>query len=108
MVLELRLQLAYSVLMQVVWGMSYANVVLDTGNKDNTFRFGNPYIVFHYQGKKNEFSYRVGVGGTIPAATLPDDSNDRQTAALASSFRSLSSGPSRADFCGARISTAAF
>jgi hypothetical protein len=81
--LELRLQLAYSVLMQVVWGMSYANVVLDTGNKDNTFRFGNPYIVFHYQGKKNQFSYRVGVGGTIPAATLPDDSNDQQTAGLA-------------------------
>lgn len=81
--LELRLQLAYSVLMQVVWGMSYANVVLDTGNKDNTFRFGNPYIVFHYQGTKNEFSYRVGVGGTIPAATLPDDGNDQQTAAAA-------------------------
>ena len=68
--LELRLQLAYSVLMQVVWGMSYANVVLDTGNKDNTFRFGNPYIVFHYQGKKNEFSYRVGVGGTALAYYL--------------------------------------
>ncbi|MGD8316892.1 MAG: hypothetical protein PVH21_03830 [Myxococcales bacterium] len=80
---ELRLQLAYSVLMQVVWGMSYANVDFENADKDNAFRFGNPYIVFHYQGKKNQFSYRVGVGGTIPAATLPDNAADQQTAASA-------------------------
>lgn len=80
---ELRLQLAYSVLMQVVWGMSYANVDFENADKDNAFRFGNPYVVFHYQGKKNQFSYRVGVGGTIPAATLPDNAADQQTAASA-------------------------
>lgn len=81
--IELRLQLAYSVLMQVVWGMSYANVDRDDADPDNTFRFGNPYVVFHYQGKKNQFSYRIGVGGTIPAATLPDDVVAQVTAASA-------------------------
>jgi hypothetical protein len=80
---EMRLQLAYSFLMQVVWGMSYANLNLEDGGSDNSFRFGNPYVAFHYQGKKNQFSYRVGVGATIPAATLPDDINQQVTAATA-------------------------
>lgn len=75
---ELRLQLAYKVLMQVVWGMAYANVDrAGDAPADNTFRFGNPYVVFHYQGKKNQFSYRFGVGGTIPVATLPGDIGDQ-------------------------------
>ena len=78
--LEMRLQLAYSALMQVVWGMSYANVDLEDAQAENTFRFGNPYIAFHYQGKKEQFSYRVGLGATIPAATVPDDPNDQATA----------------------------
>ncbi|HET6418013.1 MAG TPA: hypothetical protein VFG22_17090 [Polyangiales bacterium] len=81
--IEMRLQLAYSFLMQVVWGMSYANLNLEDGGSDNSFRFGNPYVAFHYQGKKNQFSYRVGVGATIPAATLPDDINEQVTAATA-------------------------
>jgi hypothetical protein len=81
--LEMRLQLAYSFLMQAVWGMSYANVDREDAEPDNTFRFGNPYIAFHYQGKKNQFSYRVGLGVTIPAATLPDEINDQVTAASA-------------------------
>jgi len=81
--IEMRLQLAYSVLMQVVWGMSYANVDLDDADPDNSFRVGNPYIAFHYQGKKGQFSYRVGAGVTAPAASLPDDINDRNTAASA-------------------------
>jgi len=84
--LEMRLQLAYSALMQVVWGMSYANVDRDPdGNipADNSFRIGNPYIAFHYQGKKKQFSYRLGVGVTVPAASLPDDINDQVTAASA-------------------------
>ena len=48
--------------MQVVWGMSYANVDLADEDADpqNAFRFGNPYVAFHYQGKKNQFSYRLG------------------------------------------------
>lgn len=81
--IEMRLQLAYSFLMQVVWGMSYANLNLEDGGSDNSFRFGNPYVAFHYQGKKNQFSYRVGVGATIPAATLPGDINEQVTAATA-------------------------
>ncbi len=81
--IEMRLQLAYSFLMQVVWGMSYANLKLDDGGSDNSFRFGNPYVAFHYQGKKEQFSYRAGVGVTIPAATLPDDINEANTAGTA-------------------------
>lgn len=81
--MEMRLQLAYSVVMQAVWGMSYANVDLDDADPDNSFRVGNPYLAFHYQGKKGQFSYRVGAGVTAPAASLPDDINDRNTAASA-------------------------
>lgn len=80
---EMRFQLAYSVVMQAVWGMAYANVDTEQGDPDNTFRFGNPYLAFHYQGRKNQFTYRAGVGVTIPAATLPDDINDQVTAASA-------------------------
>jgi hypothetical protein len=76
---EMRLQLAYSVLMQVMWGFSYANVSLeDADDRENTFRIGNPYVAFHYQGKRNQWSYRIGVGATVPAATLSDDIVERQ------------------------------
>jgi hypothetical protein len=74
---EMRFQLAYNFLMQVQWGFSYANVDLEDADTKNTFRVGNPYVVFDYQGKKGQFSYRVGVGATIPAATLSDDINKR-------------------------------
>ncbi len=74
---EMRFQLAYSFLMQVQWGFSYANVNLENADAENTFRVGNPYAAFHYQGKKNQFSYRVGAGVGIPAATLSDDVNER-------------------------------
>jgi hypothetical protein len=63
--------------------MSYANLRLEEGGSDNSFRFGNPYVAFHYQGKKEQFSYRAGVGVSIPAATLPDDINEANTAATA-------------------------
>ncbi len=82
-VLEMRLQLAYNVLLQVVWGMSYVNVDRDQSDADNAFRVGNPYAAFHYQGKKGQFSYRVGLGVTIPVASLPGDINDQVTAASA-------------------------
>ena len=85
-IIEMRFQLAYSVIMQAVWGMSYANVDRDPdGNipADNAFRVGNPFLAFHYQGRKGQFSYRAGVGGTVPAASLPDDINDQVTAASA-------------------------
>jgi hypothetical protein len=85
-IIEMRFQLAYSVVMQAVWGMSYANVDRDPdGNipPDNAFRVGNPFLAFHYQGRKGQFSYRAGVGATVPAASLPDDINDQVTAASA-------------------------
>lgn len=74
--IEMRLQLAYSVLFQVMWGMSYVNVDVEDGDPQNAFRSGNPYAAFHYQGKKNQFSYRIGVGVTIPVATVTDDLNE--------------------------------
>jgi hypothetical protein len=79
-IFETRFQLSYNFLLQAVWGFSYANVDRDpdgNGEKDNAFRAGNPYLAFHYQGTKNQFSYRVGVGATIPVATLPSDLGDR-------------------------------
>jgi hypothetical protein len=76
--IEMRLQLAYSVLFQVMWGMSYVNVDVEDEDSDpqNAFRSGNPYAAFHYQGKKNQFSYRLGVGVTIPVATVTSDLNE--------------------------------
>ena len=76
--IEMRFQLAYSVLLQVMWGMSYVNVDLADEDADpqNAFRSGNPYVAFHYQAKKNQFSYRLGVGVTIPVATVTDDLNE--------------------------------
>jgi hypothetical protein len=76
-IFEMRLQLSYNFLMQVQWGFSYANVDLENADPENTFRVGNPYVAFHYQGKKNQFTYRIGAGVAIPAATLSDDVNDR-------------------------------
>lgn len=76
---EMRFQLAYSFLMQIQWGFSYANIDLEDADAQNTFRVGNPFVAFHYQGKKGQFSYRVGVGATIPAATLSDNINERVT-----------------------------
>jgi len=84
--IEMRLQIAYSVLFQVVWGMAYANVDREDADADNAFRIGNPYAAFHYQGKKGQFSYRLGLGVTIPAATLPDDLNDRIGGAAQSAY----------------------
>lgn len=83
---EMRFQLAYSVLMQVMWGFSYANVDREDADPDNAFRIGNPYLAFHYQGKKNQFSYRVGLGATIPAATLPGDIPDQNQITAASAL----------------------
>ena len=82
-IIEMRFQLAYSVVMQAVWGMSYVNLDTEQGDPDNDFRFGNPYLAFHYQGRKGQFSYRAGAGVTIPAATLPDDIVPQVTAASA-------------------------
>jgi hypothetical protein len=82
-IVEMRFQLAYNVVMQAVWGMSYANLDRDQADPQNTFRFGNPYLAFHYQGRKGQFSYRAGGGVTVPAATLPDDINDQVAAASA-------------------------
>ena len=85
-VVEMRFQLTYNFLMQVQWGFAYANVDRDPDGDveaDNTFRVGNPFVAFHYQGKKNQFSYRVGAGVAIPVASLPDDVPSRVTASSA-------------------------
>ena len=85
-VFEMRFQLTYNFLMQVQWGFSYANVDRDPdGNipPENTFRVGNPYVAFHYQGKKKQFTYRIGLGVGIPVASLPDDPVDRVVASSA-------------------------
>jgi hypothetical protein len=82
-IIEMRFQLAYNVVMQAVWGMSYANLDREQADAQNTFRFGNPYLAFHYQGRKGQFSYRAGGGVTVPTATLPDDINDQVAAASA-------------------------
>ena len=87
--LEMRFQLTYNFLMQVQWGMAYANVDLDPdGNipPDNTFRFGNPYVAFHYQGKKKQFSYRIGAGVGIPVASIPGDVPDQGQITAASAY----------------------
>lgn len=75
--LEMRVQLTYNFLFQAVWGMSYVNLDVPDGDPQNAFRSGNPYAAFHYQGKKNQFSYRAGVGVTIPVATQTDDLNEQ-------------------------------
>jgi len=82
-IVEMRFQLAYSVVMQAVWGLSYANLDRDQADPENTLRPGNPYLAFHYQGRKRQFSYRVGLGVTVPVATLPDDIVDQVAAASA-------------------------
>ncbi|MFW2388765.1 MAG: hypothetical protein ACN4G0_10535 [Polyangiales bacterium] len=75
--LEMRVQLTYNFLFQAVWGMSYVNLDVEDGDPQNAFRSGNPYVAFHYQGTKNQFSYRAGVGVTIPVATQTDDLNEQ-------------------------------
>ena len=86
---EMRFQFTYNFLMQIQWGMSYANVDRDAeGNIEpsNSFRVGNPYFAFHYQGKKKQFSYRIGVGATAPVATIPGDIINADQIAAASAY----------------------
>jgi hypothetical protein len=82
----MRFQLAYSFLMQVQWGFSYANVDLEDADAQNSFRVGNPYVAFHYQGKKGQFSYRAGLGVTIPIASLPGDIASQEQVTAASAY----------------------
>jgi len=84
---EVRLQLAKHWLLDAAWGFSYVNLVdeQNDGNSDNSFRPGNPWIAFYYQGVKGQFSYRFGVGVTVPVARFPDEgpTQDQVTAAVA-------------------------
>ena len=71
---ELRLQLADNWLLDAAWGFSYVNLTLDgVDQRDNAFRPGNPWVAPYYQGVKGQFSYRFGIGVTVPVARLPDD-----------------------------------
>jgi hypothetical protein len=91
-VFEMRFQLSYDFVLQAMWGFSYANVAVPIPGqdgefeKDNAFRPGNPYVAFHYQGKKNQFSYRIGVGATIPVASIPGDTVDQSQFTAASAL----------------------
>ncbi|MCZ6807000.1 MAG: hypothetical protein O7F08_08615, partial [Deltaproteobacteria bacterium] len=71
-IFELRLQLAEHWLLDAAWGLAYVNLDADAG-ADNSFRPGNPWIAFYYQGVKGQFSYRFGLGVTVPVASLPDE-----------------------------------
>jgi len=83
---EMRLQLAKNWLLDAAWGFAYVN--LDRGENTepgNSFRPGNPWVAFYYQGVKGQFSYRFGLGVTIPVARFPDEitTPDNVTAAAA-------------------------
>jgi hypothetical protein len=79
---EFRLQFAEHFIFQGLWGGTYINVRQgDDISPGNTFRSGNAYGAFHYQGAKGEFSYRFGAGVTIPIATVPDDPGANQVRA---------------------------
>ena len=73
-VFDLRLQLAEHWLLGATWGLAYVNLTQgeDQADNGNSFRAGNPFLAVHYQGVKGQFSYRFGVGVTIPVARLPD------------------------------------
>ena len=86
-IFETRFQLTYNFLMQAVWGFSYANVDLEGDvEPDNAFRPGNPFVAFHYQGKKNQFSYRIGAGVAIPVASIPGEVVDQSQLTAASAL----------------------
>ena len=72
-VFELRFQLAEHWLLDAAWGFSYVNLEVEGAEANNSFRSGNPWIAFYYQGLKGQFSYRFGLGVTIPVASLPDE-----------------------------------
>ena len=72
-IVEMRFQLAYSVVMQATWGMSYANVDRDAdGNipsPTNAFRVGNPFLAFPLPGQ--EGAVLVPRGGRRDGCPLP-------------------------------------
>ena len=70
-------------ILEAQWGFSIASFKPDNGGSDKTFRPGSPFVSINYQTNKNQFSYRIGVGTTVPVAFLPDDFNDRNTASAA-------------------------
>jgi len=86
---EMRFQLTYNFLMQIEWGFSYANVDRDPEGDVppvNSFRVGNPFVAFHYQGKKKQFTYRLGAGVAIPVASIPGDIVNEDQVAAASAY----------------------
>lgn len=86
-VFQLRFQLAEHWLLDAAWGFSYVKLDTDVNNNpqtNNSFRSGNPWVGVNYQGVKGQFSYRFGIGVTIPVASLPDEiTTPDQVAAVA-------------------------
>ena len=87
-----RLQFTEHVLLELQWGTSFQRIKRDNDSTDSAFRFGNPYAAVHYQAHKRDLSYRVGVGLTVPLATLPDDPNDNFIAQAAYGFAAATRG----------------
>lgn len=81
-----RVQFAKHVIMDAQWGLSYAKVDVINADSESSVRLGNPFLGFHYQGGKKTFSYRAGIGLTAPAATLPDEIDERPTAQTAYTY----------------------
>jgi hypothetical protein len=60
----------------VDWGFSYMNSSPEDGDSKNRFRVGNPFIAVHSVRRHGCTELRVGLGATIPLASLP--LSDRQ------------------------------
>lgn len=63
-------------MLSVDWGMAYYRHNTG-GNKERTFRFGNPMVSGYYVGRFGNLQLHAGVGMALPAAQLPDGAADR-------------------------------
>lgn len=54
------------------WGFSYMNSSPEDGNSKNRFRPGNPFIAVHSARRHGCTELRVGLGATIPLASLTE------------------------------------
>ena len=74
------------------WGFSLTKFKPDNDSSDTTLRPGSPVVSINYQHTKNDFSYRLGVGATVPVAFLPGNLNKRVIAETAYDFAAATRG----------------
>lgn len=80
-------------LMEAKWGLAQVHLKQENGGESsNGVRSGNPFVAVHYQGQTSRYSYRVGLGATAPAATLPSDLNDQRTVQAAFTYAAAMRG----------------